>query len=55
MLRLAYKKLRQSRSTEAPCENDEVSDEVEGRLEPPAPPVDEWDASLDDIICFDMT
>lgn len=53
MLRLAYKKLRQSRTIDT--EDDELRDEVEAKPDPAAPHIDDWDTSLDDIICFDMT
>jgi hypothetical protein len=51
MLRLAYKKLRQSRTTDSPPEDDELRDEVEANPELLVSPVDAWD----NIICFDMT
>jgi hypothetical protein len=55
MLKLAYKKLRQSRTTDIPLEDDELRDEVEAKPEPSVSHIDDWDATLDDIICFDMT
>jgi hypothetical protein len=55
MLRVAYKKLRQSRDPEIPPFNDESDDELEAKLEPPISHVNDWDVALDDIICFDMT
>lgn len=54
MLRQAYKKLRQSRSNGAPPEDDESQPKLENASDPNSPRID-WDDSLDDIICFDMT
>ena len=51
MLRLAYKKIRQSRTTGNPPEDDELRDEAGANPEPLVSHVDDWD----DIICFDMT
>jgi len=55
MLRVAYKKLRQSRDPEIPPFDDASDDELEAKLEPPVSHINDWDVALDDIICFDMT
>jgi len=53
-LRLAYKKLRQSRIDLHPDEA-QSDDELEAKTDSLASLVDAWDESLDEIVCFDMT
>jgi len=53
-LRLAYKKLRQSRTDLHPDEA-QLDAELEAETDPLASLVDAWDESLDEIVCFDMT
>jgi len=55
MLRLAYKKLRQLRSSGDLDEDGDSRDEVDAKGGLLIPNVEDWDSSLDDIICFDMT
>jgi hypothetical protein len=54
ILRQAYKKLRQSHTNDTPPDDDELRLKLEDASDPSSPRID-WDDSLDDIICFDMT
>lgn len=55
VLRVAYKKLRQSHDSEIRAFGHESDDQVEAKLEPLASNINDWDVALDGVICFDMT